>query len=354
MKGEVIYMSFNTESKSFKKYTVIILVLAIIIIAFVPILISKINENGKNQQADTLQNKDSTNINETDKFNAKQEAEAFVEHLINKEYEKAASNFNDEVAKVLNKDTLKDAWEKTIATVGEYKGQYDIKEQEKDSMHIVEVISEFEKSGVISRVVFDSSGKVSGLWFNYTAIEDKNEGNENSKNSENEASNLNEHKVTIGEGEWALPGLLTIPQGEGPFPAVVLVHGSGPNDMDETIGPNKPFKDIAEGLVQKGIAVLRYDKRTFAHGAKMQNVTDITVKEETIDDALAAIALLKADKRIDKDKVFILGHSLGGMLAPRMAYEASAIPDRSVAGIMIMAGSPRNLEDGFSTLQSKK
>ena len=71
-------------------------------------------------------------------------------------------------------------------------------------------------------------------------------------------------------GEWALPATLTMPAGTGPLPAVVLVHGSGPDDRDETVGANKPFKDLAAGLASRGIAVLRYDKRTKVHGAKVK------------------------------------------------------------------------------------
>lgn len=77
-----------------------------------------------------------------------------------------------------------------------------------------------------------------------------------------------EQEVVVGSGEWALPGTLSLPNGAGPFPAVVLVHGSGPADRDETVGPNKPFRDLAWGLASRGVAVLRYDKRTRVHGHK--------------------------------------------------------------------------------------
>jgi hypothetical protein len=124
-----------------------------------------------------------------------------------------------------------------------------------------------------------------------------------------------------------------MPRGGGPFPAVVLVAGSGPQDRDETIGPNKPLRDLAWGLASNGIAVLRYDKRTAAHAAEMAaQVAEITVREETIDDALAAIDLLRATPGIDPARVFLAGHSLGGYLAPRIA---AAVPGR-LAGIALL------------------
>ncbi len=151
-------------------------------------------------------------------------------------------------------------------------------------------------------------------------------------------------KVVIGEGtEYPLNGLLTIPDGvSGPFPAVVMVHGSGSSNMDEKVIKLTPFKDLADGLAAHGIASLRYDKRTFVHGRKMvkSNASDITVREETIEDALLALALLKNDRRIDSGNIFILGHSMGAMLAPRIDAEGG-----DVKGLIMMAGTPLRLEE---------
>ncbi|WP_462412915.1 alpha/beta hydrolase family protein [Neobacillus sp. Marseille-QA0830] len=151
-----------------------------------------------------------------------------------------------------------------------------------------------------------------------------------------------EEKLVIGAGtKYPLNGMLTIPDGaEGLLPAVVLVHGSGPANMDAKVGNNYFFKEIAEGLTNKGIAALRYDKRTYVYGKEMKTDTSLTVKEETIEDAILAANLLKNDPRIDANKIFIIGHSFGGMMAPRIDAEGG-----NFAGIIIMAGSPRKLEE---------
>ena len=117
----------------------------------------------------------------------------------------------------------------------------------------------------------------------------------------------------------ALPGTLTLPQGNGPFPAVVLVHGSGAHDRDETIGPNKPFRDLAHGLAGHGIAVLRYEKRTRVHPERFREQA-FTVDDEVTFDAIAAVAALRARADIDATRVFVAGHSLGAMMAPRTPH----------------------------------
>ncbi len=148
-------------------------------------------------------------------------------------------------------------------------------------------------------------------------------------------------KIIVGEGtEYPLNGLLTLPDGvAGPLPAVVMVHGSGPSNMDERVMKLTPFRDLAEGLAELGVASLRYDKRTFVHARKMAK-TCVTVKEETIEDALLAIALLKKYPRIDPERIFLLGHSMGAMLAPRIDAEGG-----DVKGLILMAGTPYRLEE---------
>lgn len=149
-----------------------------------------------------------------------------------------------------------------------------------------------------------------------------------------------EVEVSVGAGADALPGTLSLPAGEGPFPVVVLVHGSGPSDRDETVLGNKPFRDLAWGLAARGVATLRYDKRTYAAPQTLREIgVKLTVQHETIDDAVAAVALARARAEIDPKRVYVLGHSLGGMVAPRIAQQAAA------DGLVIMAGGTRPLPE---------
>ena len=155
---------------------------------------------------------------------------------------------------------------------------------------------------------------------------------------------MTEKKIIVGEGgSWPLNGILTLPEGcseEAPVPAVVLVHGSGSSNMDEKVMKLTPFKDLAEGLARHGIASIRYDKRSFAHGRRMVKGGNITVKEETIEDAVLAAEILRSEPCVDSGKIFIIGHSMGAMLAPRIDAEGG-----DFAGLILMAGTPHTLEE---------
>ncbi|MCP3065565.1 alpha/beta fold hydrolase [Myxococcus sp. K38C18041901] len=145
-----------------------------------------------------------------------------------------------------------------------------------------------------------------------------------------DASAFRSEEVSVGKAPWELQGTLTVPAGAGPFPGIILVHGSGPHDRDETLGPNKPFKDLAEGLSSRGIAVLRYDKRTLRYASQFAN--GISMDDEVVVDAVAAVEVLKARADIDLKRIFVVGHSLGALLAPEIAVRAAP-----VAGAVLLA-----------------
>ncbi len=150
-------------------------------------------------------------------------------------------------------------------------------------------------------------------------------------------------QIPVGVGSPPLTGTLTLPAGKGPFPAVVLVSGSGPNDQNETVGPNHPFLDIALGLAARGIATLRYDKRTRDYPHSVDPRT-FTLTQEYVPDALAAIRLLQHDPVIDPRRIFVLGHSQGGTYAPLIARDAP-----QVAGVILLAAATES--DGAALLR---
>lgn len=262
-------------------------------------------------------------------------AQDFMGELLQGDFTSAWSRFDEDMKNALNQEQLEEAWVNTLAPAGALLQQNEMDITPMEDYKIVSIYYGFQRADIEVKIVFKKEGKISGLNFIPTTTEYH-------PPDYVDPSSFKEVEVTVGEGKWSLPGTLSMPAGSGPFPGVVLVHGSGPNDQDETIGPNKIFRDLAGGLASRGIAVLRYNKRTFQYTKELsaQEVEDITVKEEVIEDALRAINLLRRSKKIDPHRVYLIGHSLGATLAPRIGRE-----DNNLAGIILMAGITRSLEE---------
>ncbi|MGZ4856798.1 MAG: serine aminopeptidase domain-containing protein [Methanobacteriaceae archaeon] len=262
-------------------------------------------------------------------------AQTFVAKLLKADFATAADLFDEQMKTLFPEVKLKESVQRFFGEAGNFLELKITRTAELESYRIVFIRSQFERAVIDVQVVFDIQGQISGLNFiplqtvyNPPAYVDQ--------------STFEDIDVTVGSGLWELPGTLSIPHGSGPFPGVVLVHGSGPQDRDETIGPNKIFRDLAWGLASQNIAVLRYDKRTLKHASKFtpEMVAKTTVKEEVLDDALSAILLMRQRDEIDPKHIFMLGHSLGGFLAPRIGQQ-----NPNLAGLIIMAGITRSLED---------
>jgi uncharacterized protein len=147
-----------------------------------------------------------------------------------------------------------------------------------------------------------------------------------------------EHEVTLGSPPLEVAGTVSLPHQITAGPAVVLLAGSGSLDRDETIGANKPLKDIAWGLASLGVAVLRFDKVTYTHAREIRHAAQFTLSDEYLPHAVAAVELLQEHAAVDGSRVFLLGHSLGGTVAPRIA---AAHP--SIAGLILLAGGAQPL-----------
>jgi pimeloyl-ACP methyl ester carboxylesterase len=138
-------------------------------------------------------------------------------------------------------------------------------------------------------------------------------------------------EVTYNNGDIKLAGTLTIPPGPGPFPAVLLITGSGAQDRDESLLGHKPFLVIADHLSRHGIAVLRVDDRGI--GGSTGKVKDSTTADFA-QDALAGVRFLKTHPRIAAGRIGLLGHSEGGVVGPLAASQS-----RDVAFVIMLAGT---------------
>ena len=263
-------------------------------------------------------------------------AREVVENLTLGKFAAIEAEFTDDMKAALPPGELAKTWEPLAAQVGTFQKILDTKVGTQSGYERVEVNCHFTKADLWVRIFFAPDGEIAGL----RLVPEEQEEPWTAPAYANTKS-FHEQPFTVVNGKFELPGTLTLPVGSGPFPGVVLVHGSGPNDADESIGEDKPFKDLAWGLASHGVAVLRYTKRTKQYGAASSaNADTFTVEDETDGDARAAVALLTKQAGVDPQRVYVLGHSLGGMLAPRIAAG-----DPKVAGIIIMAGATRPLED---------
>ena len=193
----------------------------------------------------------------------------------------------------------------------------------------------FTKKTYTMRLAFDKETHIAGMFFVPVRT-----ANLRDKKQNVQSPYYREEAVTVKSGLIQLPGTLCVPKGSKHFPIVVFVHGSGPNDRDETIGPNKIFADIAHELAKKGIASLRYDKRTYVIKTTGDtNIPHSGFYDVVIEDAVSALRL--ALRTVPEgDRVFLLGHSLGAWLAPEIA---GRVPQ--VAGVIMMAAPAKPLED---------
>lgn len=257
-----------------------------------------------------------------------QTASRLLDHLQADDIAAAEAMFTPELAKDVPQARLQSLWQQ----LGGLKSRGPVRVEEQHGISTVLQQLQLGSGPVNVAISVDAQGRVAGLFFQPVQPPVP------PPPPVPADATYRESEVQIDNGKGALPGTLAMPAGKGPFPAVVLVHGSGPQDRNVTIGPNRPFLEVARGLAAQGIAVLRYEKRTRARPQDFSG--DFTVDDEVTDDAVAALALLASTPEIDARHLYVIGHSQGGMVAPRIASRSG-----KVAGVVLWSAPARSLLD---------
>ncbi len=253
----------------------------------------------------------------------------YLSFLSKGEFQKAYEISTDVMKNALPTPKLKAVWNQIEAVYGEYEGVMSVQSFEKGGCEVYVFKARFKNQIMAITISVDKNGKVAGFFFKplqsiapYTPPSYVN------------TSSFKEKDIEVGK--YKLKGKLCIPKGIENPPVVIMIQGSGAQDMDESIGPNKPFRDIAWGLATMGIATIRFNKRTQQVPDKM-NPKKITVKEEVIEDVISAVSLARSI--FPNSLIFALGHSLGAYLASYI------VKNESLAGAIMLASPARNVEE---------
>jgi dienelactone hydrolase len=267
-------------------------------------------------------------------------ADTFAQNFTQGKFDAAHKLFDKSVAEALSVEKLASLWNSLEEQGGKFKRIQPAHKTENRAVGMMTLVPlEFEHGVLDLRIVTDGSQQISGIWV-VPHGDTASDAPAKYKRPDYVDTKLFVEKSSKITGNGPeLDALWTLPNGAGPFPALVLVHGSGANDKDETVGSIKPFKDLADGLASRGIAVLRYNKRSEQYPSSI-DITKLTVQEETIDDAIAAMKIAASTANIDPHRIFLLGHSLGGRVAPLVVSQYA-----DAAGLVILAGDTRPYED---------
>lgn len=260
-------------------------------------------------------------------------ADNFFQLMEEQKFTQAYSLFDDTVKTKISEENLKKLWTDMHTALGKTESIEPVQSKIQGELFAVTVEGKFERGTQDFILGFNKSQKIVGFF-----LAPKLNSPKYLAPAYADTTLYSEKTAYITTPGHQLAAIITIPKNSKNFPVIVFVHGSGSYDMDETVGPNKPFKDLAAGFAAQGIASIRYVKRTLIYANEFQKA--FTVKEEVLDDANQALLMAKTIPGADLKGIYLFGHSLGGMLAPRIA---ASFPDLS--GIIMAAAPARKLTD---------
>ncbi len=251
----------------------------------------------------------------------------YINQFINNNFDEFYQSATKKAQQQITASVLKQGWDMLIGITGKPGKVISSTYTQQDGVHIVSERLEGTLYDIIITITYLSDGHPDGIHITFAP-----------KNPPKPQSTKKWKECPVTVGKNKLPGMLTLPKGVKKPPVIIMIQGSGSSDMNESFGttPNRMFEDIAHGLANQGVATLRYNKRTYQYPF----VAEVTIEYEMLEDAASAVKLLSKDTRIDTNQIYLLGHSLGGMLAPKITAD-----NPKIKGFISMAGTLRPLED---------
>jgi hypothetical protein len=259
----------------------------------------------------------------------------FVSEITNQKFYQAYQKFDNSVQSQIPQNQLSAIWQSVIAQNGEL-DKYEFNCQEsKDNFDTYYYTCHFKHQTIDLKLILSrEEEKIAGFFF--VPVHSCEEQTQYISPSYFDDERFRQKDIKI-KSDSILLGATIIHPSKKSDAICILIHGSGPHDRDETIGINKPFKDLAIGLASEGISSIRYDKRTYTHKDGLEN---ITIEEEVTKDVSSIIKYIQQTNDLKNKSIYLIGHSLGGMLAPKVA-----IQHPEVKGIVYMAANASSLED---------
>lgn len=261
-------------------------------------------------------------------------SDQFVEAITSGNFEQAESYYSPELAEALQKGKLDFVWQGLLRNTGEFEVVVESKREEREDFYSVVSTLKFENVYMDMVMTVNKDEQISGLFFRPSQYT----GDLEQIPPFVDESKFIEEEVEFSCEGYQINGSLIIPKNQRSFPIVIMATGSGPNDRDEKIGANKPFKNIAQGLGTLGVATLRFDKRTLTHNRLLADIPDFDIDNEYTEEITAAIEFIS--QKYAGRKLYFLGHSMGAFMAPRIMKE-----NPSLQAAVMLAANARPLED---------
>ena len=245
-------------------------------------------------------------------------AQLVITSFQNRQFDKLNPMLDYEMNRILGTNGLEELWDACIMQFGPLLKIHESKAEQIDTLFITRTKVEFEKKSWILKIVFNAQKSISGIFIEPLKMPYESP-------AYADESLFYEYKKTLPDPKFPVDGLLSIPKKGKQIPAIIILAGSGPNDKDLVIGSKRIYKDLAWGIASQGVAVFRFDKRTFTYGKTLANDPNVSIDDEYSKDVLLAVNMLKAQAEIDPKQIYLFGHSLGGHILPYLAANVKGI-----------------------------